>query len=93
MSVLKTNESFNAIKNKWESSDFVDVIQQGFGRNAPINKFIIYFEGDYYSVDVESWFYDGDSGDEVAFEDIKDDFVKVKRVSKVITDWEDDLNV
>ncbi|MBQ0114065.1 MAG: hypothetical protein KBT03_13125 [Bacteroidales bacterium] len=89
MSVFKTQEVLDAVSSKWDSLDFVDVIHQGFGRNAPINKFIICYDGNYFAVDVESWFYDDDSGDVVDFEDIEDDFVEVKRVEKVVTAWEE----
>lgn len=90
MSVFKTQEVRDVVRSKWDSFDFVDVVHQGFGGNAPINKFILCYEGNYYSVGVESWFYDDDSGDVVDFEDVVDDFVKVKRVEKVVIDWEED---
>ena len=87
MSVFKTPEIREEAEKKWNEAEFIDVVYVGMGRNAPINKFVIEVNSHNYAVDVESWFYDSDSGEYVDFYEIEDDFIEVIGISTTTVDW------
>ena len=86
MSVFKTPEIREEVKRKWNECEFIEVVYMGMGRNAPINKFVIEVNSHNYAVDVESWFYDSDSGEYVDFYEIEDDFIEVIGISTTTVD-------
>ncbi|HCH9337406.1 TPA: hypothetical protein NNW70_004194 [Salmonella enterica] len=76
-----------------------DVVLLGHGRIAPIN--LVVFQCvdvvecfgawddvfTYYAAEIESWNWDGDGGDEIQIEDIKDDLYKVEKVQVTNYEW------
>ena len=80
----------------WEQ---YDVVLLGHGRMAPINLVVFQCvdiferfgvfgkEYTYYAAEIESWNWDGDGGDEIQIEDIKDDLYKVEKVQVTTYEW------
>lgn len=79
------------IEDDCNSFNFHHIELIGIGRQAPINLVVFQvYDGDdtaYFGVEVESWVFDSDRGDDFSFDDIVDDLKPIELVEVKEIKW------